>query len=501
MVARAMSGSARTETSLTVSGMGKVLGIGLVALLFGAVAGCGANSKEPNVTSNTSTAAVPGGVTPAQAREIAKDAYVYGFPMVDNNRVQCAYFVDQKNPEYKGAFNEIHSTARVFTPADTAIQTPNSDTPYSVLGADLRAEPLVLTLPPIEAGRYYSIQFVDGYTYNFAYVGSRTTGNGGGKYLLAGPGWKGDKPAGVNEVIQADTDVVLALYRTQLFGPDDLDNVKKIQAGYQVQPLSAFLNQPAPAAPPALEIAAPLTPDQQKTDPHFFNLLNSALRYAPELPSEKALRARFATIGIGPNGTFNADTLTPEMRTAIQGGMADAWADMNTLQTDKLNTGQVTAADLFGTREALNGNYLYRMAGAVLGIYGNTAAEAMYPRFANDSTGAPLNGSNSYIYRFPPGQLPPVNAFWSLTMYEMPASLLVANPINRYLINSPMLETLTKDPDGGITLYIQNQSPGPGKESNWLPAPQGPFQMFARLYWPKNEALTGQWKPPQPQKT
>jgi hypothetical protein len=141
------------------------------------------------------------------------------------------------------------------------------------------------------------------------------------------------------------------------------------------------------------------------------------------------------------------------------------------------------------------------MAGAVLGIYGNTAAEAVYPRFANDSTGAPLTGSSKYTYRFPPGQLPPVNAFWSLTMYEMPASLLVANPINRYLINSPMLDTLAKDPDGGITLYIQNQSPGPGKESNWLPAPQGPFQMFARLYWPKDEALNGQWKPPQPQKT
>jgi hypothetical protein len=481
---------------LTARGMRKVIGFSLVASLLGA-AGCGVKSKEANVTPGSNT---PGSATPAQAREIAKEAYVYGFPMVDSNRVQYAYFVDQKHPEYKGAFNQIHSSARVFTPADTAIQTPNSDTPYSVLGADLRADPLVLTIPPIEAGRYYSVQFVDGYTYNFAYVGSRTTGNGGGKYLLAGPGWKGDKPAGVDAVIQADTDVAFVVYRTQLFGPDDIDNVKKIQAGYQLQPLSAFLNRPAPAASPALDFVTPLTPDQQKADPHFFRILNSVLRYAPTLPSEKDLRAQFATIGIGPDGTLNADTLTPEMRTAIEGGMGDAWAEMNALQTDKINTGQVTAADLFGTREALHGNYLYRMAGAVLGIYGNTAPEAMYPRFANDSAGAPLSGSNKYIYRFPPGQLPPVNAFWSLTMYELPASLLVANPINRYLINSPMLNTLTKDPDGGITLYIQNQSPGPGKESNWLPAPQGPFQMFARLYWPKEEALNGQWKPAQPQK-
>jgi hypothetical protein len=155
---------------------------------------------------------------------------------------------------------------------------------------------------------------------------------------------------------------------------------------------------------------------------------------------------------------------------------------------------------LFGTRAYLKDNYLYRMAGAVIGIYGNSKQEAMYPTFSTDSTGAPLTGANNYTYRFAPGQLPPVNAFWSLTMYGLPSSLLVANPINRYLINSPMLPTLTKDPDGAITLYIQNQSPGPGKEANWLPAPAGPFRLFERLYWPKEEALNGQWKPTQPQK-
>jgi hypothetical protein len=449
------------------------------------------------MTSTTAPAA--GSVTPAQAREIAKEAYIYGFPMVDNYRIQYAYFVDQQNPEYKGARNEIHNTARVFTPADTAIQTPNSDTPYSFIGADLRTEPLVLTIPPIETGRYFSVQFVDAYTYNFAYLGSRTTGNAGGKYLLAEPSWHGDKPAGINDVFHADTDFVLIGYRTQLFGPDDIDKVKAIQAGYQVQPLSAFLNQPAPPAAPVIDFAKPLTPDQQKTAPEFFNILNFVMRDTPTLPTEKDLRARFATIGIGPEGAFNAAELTPEMRTAVEGGMADAWAELDALK-DKLDTGQVTAGDLFGTREVLGDNYLYRMAGAVLGIYGNSVQEAMYPAFSTDSTGAPLTGANNYTYRFPSGQLPPVNAFWSLTMYELPSSLLVANPINRYLINSPMLDTLRKDPDGGITLYIQNTSPGPDKEANWLPAPRGPFRMFERLYWPKPEALNGRWKTPQPQK-
>jgi hypothetical protein len=463
-----------------------------------ALAGSGNKDKESPVTSTTTPG--EGSVAPAEAREIVRDAYIYGFPMVDNYRIQYAYFVDQHNPEYKGARNAIHNTARVYTPADTAIQTPNSDTPYSFIGADLRTEPLVLTIPPIEAGRYFSVQFIDAYTYNFAYLGSRTTGNSGGTYLLAGPGWHGDTPAGVNDVIHAETDLVLAGYRTQLFGPDDIDNVKKIQAGYQVQPLSAFLNQSAPPAAAAIVFVEPLTQDQQKTSPGFFEILSFAMRFAPTLPSEKDLRARFAAIGIGPEGTFNAARLTPEMRTAIEGGMADAWGELDALKKDKLDTGQVTAGDLFGTREVLGDNYLYRMAGAVLGIYGNSVQEAMYPAFSTDSTGAQLTGANNYTYRFAPGQLPPVNAFWSLTMYELPSSLLVANPINRYLINSPMLDGLVKDADGGITLYIQNTSPGPDKESNWLPAPQGPFRMFERLYWPKQEALDGQWKAPQPQK-
>lgn len=437
---------------------------------------------------------------PEQVRAIAKDAYIYGFPMVDNHRVMYSYFVDNDDSEYKGGWNEIHNTARVYTPADTAIQTPNSDTPYSAVGADLRTEPLVLTVPPIEQHRYYSLQFVDGYTANFAYVGSRTTGNSGGKYLLAGPNWTDEKPAGIDQVIVSDTELAFVLYRTQLFGPDDLDNVKTIQAGYRVQPLSAYLNEPAPAPAPPIDFVPPLTPEQQKTSPQFFEILDFVLRFAPTPPSERELRARFATIGIGPDGAFDADTLTPEMWSAIEGGIADAWAEFDALKKDKVDTGQVSSADFFGTAADLKGNYLYRMAGAALGIYGNTAAEAIYPVSFSDSTGAPLTGANNYTYRFPPGQLPPVNAFWSLTMYELPKSLLVANPINRYLVNSPMLPGLVKDPDDGYTIFIQHHSPGAEQQANWLPAPPGPFVVVLRLYCPKPEALSGQWTAPEPVK-
>lgn len=465
----------------------RFLAYGMAALLLAAAVSCGGSEQPPTA------APAP---APETVRQIAKEAYTYGFPMVDSYRIQHAYFVDKANPQYKGDWNQTHSIARVFTPEDTTIQTPNSDTPYTMLGADLRAEPLVLTVPPIEAGRYYSLQFIDSYTYNFAYVGSRTTGNGGGKYLLAGPGWNGDKPAGITDVIRSDTDFALVIYRTQLFDPKDIDNVKKIQAGYTVEPLSAFAHQPAATAP-AVDFIAPLTPDEQKTSPKFFQILSFLLKYAPEVPSEKELRARFATIGIGPDGDFNPDTMSKETLQAVQDGMADAWAELNAFKKDKMDTGQVTSSQLFGTREALKDNYLYRMAAAVLGIYGNSSAEAIYPVLAVDSAGAPLTGANNYTVRFAPGQLPPVNSFWSTTMYKMPQSLLVANPINRYLINSPMLPSLAKDPDGGVTIYVQYQSPGLEKEANWLPAPDGPFQMILRLYWPKQEALDGTWHAPK----
>jgi hypothetical protein len=163
----------------------------------------------------------------------------------------------------------------------------------------------------------------------------------------------------------------------------------------------------------------------------------------------------------------------------------------------RVNAGEVTSGDLLGSREYLKGNYLYRFRGTVAGIWGNAKEEAIYPAYYLDSTGQPLDGKRRYTVRFAPDGLPHVNAFWSLTMYNLPERLLVANPINRYLINSPMLPGLHRDADGGVTLFIQHDSPGKDKESNWLPAPDGPFVMALRLYWPKAEALNGAWKQPR----
>src|SRR5438309_2893205 len=436
-------------------------------------------------------------ITPAEARAIAKEAYIYGFPIVDNYRIQHAYWVDRANPEYKGPWNQIWNSARLFTPADTAIQTPNSDTLYSFIGAHLRSEPLVLTVPAMEKERYFSVQLIDYYTFNFDYIGTRTSGNGGGSFLLAGPGWKGQTPKGVKKVFRCETELAFPTYRTQLFDPADIENVKKVQAGYNVQPLSAFLGQPAAKAAPAIDFIKPLTPEEEKTSPEFFNILNFVLQYCTTNPSETELMARFAKIGVGAGKKI--DVSNPEMKTAIEEAMRDAWVDFAGLEKE-FAAGKVKSGDVFGTREFLKNNYLYRMAAAVLGIYGNSKDEAMYPMYMVDSEKQKLEGTNKYTVHFAPGELPPVNAFWSLTMYEMPQSLLVANPIHRYLLNSPMLPQFKKDPDGGLTLHIQNESPGKDKESNWLPAPKGPFVMAMRLYWPKEEATEGKWNAPLAEK-
>ena len=437
-------------------------------------------------------------ITPEEVRAIAKDAYVYGYPMVDSYRINFAFYLWPGNPEYKGPQNELFSMARLFTPSDTAVQTPNSDTPYSFFGADLRAEPFVITVPEMEKERYFSIQMIDAYTHNFAYVGSRTTGNGAASYLLAGPDWKGGKPPGIQAVIPCETQLALGIYRTQLFHPDDMTRVKSIQEGYRFEPLSKFLGKEAPPAATKINYPRPIALEGDKTPLEFFGILNFVLNFCPTVPSEQELMKRFARIGVGAGKTFDTSTLSPEFKDALGKGIADGWKDYITFKRDQVDSGKVTSGDLFGTREDLKNDYLRRMAAAIIGIYGNSKAEAMYPLYSVDAKGDKLDASqHRYSLRFAPGDLPPVNAFWSVTMYDLPKQLLVANPIHRYLINSPMLPDLQRDSDGGLTLLIQSESPGKDRESNWLPAPKGPFFMAMRLYWPKEEALDGSWSAPK----
>ena len=288
-------------------------------------------------------------VTPEEARQIAKEAYIYGFPMVDNYRIMYAYSIDKNNPEYKAPWNQIKNIPRVYTPEDKAVQTPNSDTPYSMLGMDLRAEPIVLTIPVIEKNRYFSVQLVDQYTFNFDYIGSRTTGNDGGIFMVTGPNWKGEIPDGIQKVFKSETEFALAIYRTQLFDPTDIENVIKIQEGYKVQTLSEFLGQPAPPAAPQIDFITPVYKNDEKTSMEFYNVLNFLLQFCPTDPSEVELMQRFAKINVGGGVNFDIENLTSELKAAIQKGMEDAWKELGEFEKNELATGKVTSGDIFGS--------------------------------------------------------------------------------------------------------------------------------------------------------
>ncbi len=440
-------------------------------------------------------------LTPAETKAIAEEGFIYGLPIVMNYAVMHEYAVDKGGPQFKAPFNQIKNEARVFTYEDTAIITPNSDTPYSFLWLDLRAEPMVLSVPAVPKERYYAVQLIDGNTYNYGYIGSRATGNEAGDYMVVGPDWKGEKPAGIKKVFTSTTPFSVAGYRTQLFNAEDMPNVVKVQAGYKAQPLSAFLKQPAPPAAPKIDFV-PATTAGIKAN--FFEYLDAALQLVPPAPEEKEVRATLASIGIGPRKTFDFKKLSPEQKDAFTLGMKAGDEKVEKfLASGMKNVNDWNIGSFFGDRAFFSGNWLMRAAAAKGGLYGNDAVEATYPFTRVDATGETLDGSkHNYTITFAAGQLPPVNAFWSVTMYDGKSQLLIKNPINRYLINSPMLPDMKKNEDGSLTLYIQKDSPGAAKEANWLPAPNDTLYLVMRLYWPKTKAPSilppgeGTWKPP-----
>jgi hypothetical protein len=448
-------------------------------------------------------------VSADEARAIAKEAYIYGFPIVMNYKTIYNYVIDEENPEYRGPFNQISCAARLFTPEDRAVVTPNADTPYCMIWFDLRAEPMVLTVPEMEPERFYHFQLIDLYTHNFAYIGTLTTGNGEGKFLIAGPDWEGDQPEGIKDVIQSETDFVFNVTRTQLFGADDLERVKEIQDAYDLEPLSAFLGEDSPPVNPMPEL--PEWEEGSQFDERFFgyfNLMVSLLKRPGE--GEKPLWDRLALLGIGPEKSFEINQLSPEIQDALRAGVKEGFAEIESF-IKEYSGDPLLSGKLFGTRDFLagsaRGNFqldnadLLRSAAAHMGLYGNSAKEAIYPTYLTDADQQPLDASmNSYTLTFEKDQFPPVKAFWSLTMYDGKTQLFIDNPLDRYLLNSTMMEQFKLEKDSSLNFYIASKSPGKDLESNWLPAPEGPFYMVLRLYGPEKEVLEGEWNSPQVQK-
>src|SRR6266498_5339401 len=271
------------------------------AVIAAALIGCEKKGDAISTAERTDKKAGVAAPGIEETKAIAEEGFIYGLPIVMNYAVMYEFAVDSKSSQFKAPFNEINNQHRVATYEDTAVITPNSDTPYSMCWLDLRAEPMVISVPAVEKERYYSVQMIDGNAYNYGYIGSRATGPEAGDYLVVGPDWKGDTPAGIKKVFQSTTPFTLTIFRTQLFNADDMPKVVKVQAGYKAQPLSAFLKQPAPPTAPKIDFI-PATTKGIKAN--FYEYLDAALQFVPKTPDTKDLRARLASIGIGPGKAF-----------------------------------------------------------------------------------------------------------------------------------------------------------------------------------------------------
>ena len=439
-------------------------------------------------------------ISSEEAKAIAEDAYIFAYPMLDNYKTMYVVSIWKDSPAFDAPLDTLINKAVISGPEYTAVVRPNNDTFYSQAIIDLRREPMVLSVPAITDNRYYSFQLIDLYTHNFDYIGTRKTGFDAGHYLIAGPEWTGKKPNGIDKIIQTECNFAIALGRTQVYGPDDMEDAQKVMSRYEMQPLSQFLGTKAPEESEPLNFP-PYSPEKVKSV-EFITYLNFLLGQVQPHPSEADLFKRFAKIGIGPDQPFDANSLDPEIKSAIEAGIASALIkiEKEMKQLGEQKNGWMLVSGAFGNRDFMQDRYLTRAAAAMFGIYGNDLEEAYYPESTLDSDGEALDGSkHKYILHLAKDQLPPVNAFWSLSMYKLPEQLFIENSINRYVISS-VTEGLKYNQDGSLDVYIQKDSPGKDKKSNWLPAHDGPFSLQGRMYWPKPEALDPLYVPPAVQK-
>ena len=427
---------------------------------------------------------------------IAEEAYVFSFPMLMGYRYAFASFLAPSLPSYRGPVNTMLGEAVTLGPDFKDVITPNADTPYSMALLDLRAEPMILEVPRVE-DRYYVMQFEDLFGTNPHYVGSRATGTGAGRYLLAGPGFEGEPTGDVDDVLHFETDIVFVIGRSQLLGADDADALQEVMDGYSIRPLSSESGEPATEAAP---VDWPVWDEDASRDERFIGYVNFLLGFCqPVHPSEVELMERLALIGIGPGLPADPEQLDPETRESLRTGVERARAriaDRVENLAETVNGWMATEA--FGDRDWYDGNYVLRAAGAMAGWGGNDKVEAFYPMARVDSEGRPLDGADHYRLRLQ--SPPPAKAFWSVTIYDTSydgtAGYLVENPIDRYLIGSNT-EGLRYGEDGSLTIHIQRERPeSAAGQANWLPSPAGNFYLALRIYWPEQAALDGTWQPP-----
>ncbi len=439
--------------------------------------------------------AEPAPITKDEAHAIGVDAYLYFYSLITMDVTRKQLTNQEPTPGGIGGPMNRFANISAFPTADMRVVVrPNFDTLYSSGWLDLTKEPMVVSVPDT-GGRYYLLPMLDMWTDVFASPGWRTTGTGAGNFLVTPPGWSGTVPANFTR-IDAPTPYVWIIGRTKTDGPADYDAVHKVQDGYKITPLSQWGKTPVPVEvkiDPSVDMKTP-PKTQVDTMPadKFFAYAAELLKLQPPHITDQPIIARLKRIGFEVGKSFDLNAADP----AVKNGLESAPQDAQALMAWKLATlakvvhGWSMNTDTMG----VYGNYyLKRAIVTQLGLGANLPEDAIYPLNLADETGKPLDGAYAYTIHFDKGATPPVNAFWSITLYDA-KGFQVANPLNRFAVSSWM--PFVTNPDGSLDLYFQNESPGADKEANWLPAPKGPFNLTMRLYAPKSNALTGKWNPP-----
>ncbi|MEK2687444.1 DUF1254 domain-containing protein [Bdellovibrio sp. GT3] len=434
--------------------------------------------------------------TPQDIQGSTEQAYFYAYPLVLMGISRDVMTATPRASQSRAPLNQI-SNKRAF-PDDrfTDVVSPNADTLYSSAWLDLSNQPMVLSVP--DAGdRFYMMPLLSAWTDVFASPGSRTTGYKKGNYAITGPNWQGTLPTNVTQ-IKAPTNSVWMIGRTKS-SKSDITKVHAFQNGLRITPLDEFgKNTSAPDSVPFNINADTRTPpvDQvERMDAQtFFTYFANELKNNPPSASDGQVLRQLANLGITPGSDFNFEKLTEDQKRALNSGY---FAAQEKLTESARSPDNFTMINGWGVPKVIGtyGNdYMARAVIAKKGLGANLKQDAMYPWASVDNSGAPLNGKNNYIIRFTKGNLPPVNGFWSLTMYNS-NQFFVKNPINRFAIGDR--DKLRLNRDGSLDIYLQASSPGKDKEANWLPAPADQdFNLIMRLYWPKQAVLDGTWKPP-----
>jgi hypothetical protein len=452
-------------------------------------------SCNSGATNAPSSSATGNALAADSVKAIAKNAYVYGIALalVDITRKRLTN-VEAPVPGLAAPINQFAISVAFPDAKFKAVVKPNADTYYTSGMLDLSVDAMVLSLPNTN-GRYYLMPMLDAYSNVFASPGKRTSGTQAGTFLITGPKWAGNVPVGMKE-IKAPTNTVWIIGRTQVNSPEDGTNVVvPLEKKYILTPLSAWgkpYTAPKGTVEPNISKASPN--DQVKNMPidSFFNYINQLMVDNPPKAADSPAIAQFAKIGVAPGAKFDLTSFDTATQASLKEIPQMVFGSMDEMVAKGLKP--INGWTIFMKGVGTYGiDYDMRALVGYVGLGANLPEDAVYPLCAVDSSGSALDGANKYVIHFDKGKTPPVNGFWSLTMYDKDG-FFIDNPLNRYAIGNR--SNLKNNADGSVDLYLQNVSPGKGKESNWLPAPAGSFNLCLRLYWPKEDMLNGTWIPP-----